>query len=205
MVHVFLFRKKEKERPRLPPNQRWVDNILKWGIEHPGIQRALPEIRTEDWKLSIEGLAGNPVDLTWGDFMALEQVVSVSDFHCVETWSVKDQRWEGVRFSTIIELVEPEKESRYALFESYDGYTTSLPVKELLGDDIVLAHRLNGEPLPQPLGGPMRLVVPHKYGYKSPMWLRYITFSGRDKLGYWERGAYSNSGDPWRNDRYSLR
>ncbi len=74
----------------------------------------------------------------------------------------------------------------------------------MTGDDILLAHRLNDEPLPQPLGGPMRLVVPHKYGYKSIMWLNEIEFSERDKLGYWERGAYHNNADPWRRQRYQL-
>ena len=202
---MFLFKRKKKERHRLPPNQRWVDHILKWGEEHPGIQRALPEINAQDWRLTVEGLVSNPVELTREDFLALEQVVSVSDFHCVETWSVKDQKWEGVRFTTIQELVKPKKDIRYALFESYDGYTTSLPINELQGDDVLLANRLNDEPLPQSLGGLMRLVVPHKYGYKSPMWLRWIMFSRRDKLGYWEKGAYSNSGDPWRNDRYTLK
>jgi DMSO/TMAO reductase YedYZ molybdopterin-dependent catalytic subunit len=202
---LFLLKRKNKERQRLPPNQRWVEHILKWGEEHPGIQRTLPEINAKDWRLTVNGLVGNPVELTWEVFLELEQVISVSDFHCVETWSVKDQKWEGVRFSTIQELVKFEKRVRYALFESYDGYTTSLPINELQGDDVLLANRLNDEPLPQSLGGPMRLVIPHKYGYKSPMWLRRITLSRRDKLGYWEKRAYSNSGDPWRNDRYTLR
>ena len=132
--------------------------------------------------------------------MGLEQVTSVSDFHCVETWSVEDQKWEGVRFSVLMNIVKPFSKTKYALFEGYDGYSTSLPIEELGGDDVLLAHGLNDEPLPQPLGGPMRLVVPHKYAYKSPMWLYKVTFSTRDKLGYWERGAFSNKADPWEND-----
>ena len=134
--------------------------------------------------------------------MELPQVQSISDFHCVETWSVKDQKWEGVQFKTITEETKPTKKARIALLEAYDTYTTSLPISELMGDDILLAYRLNDEPLPQPLGGPMRLVVPHKYAYKSIMWLRSIEFSERDKLGYWERGAYHNNADPWRRQRY---
>ena len=202
---MFLFKKRENEKPRLPPNQRWVDHILKWGVEHSGIRRTLPEISKEEWKLTVDGLAINPIELTWNEFMTFEQVVSVSDFHCVETWSVMDQKWEGVPFTTIIDLVKPRKDAKYVLFESYDGYSSSLPVKELMKEGVILAHRLNDEPLPQPLGGPMRVVVPQKYGYKSPMWLTRTTFSKRDKLGYWEKGAYSNSGDPWRNERYTLR
>ena len=194
-----------KPRQRLSPNQRWVDHILGWGVEHPGIQRALPNVVPEMWRLNVDGLVGITLSLDWDAFMALDHMVLVSDFHCVETWSVKDLMWEGVPFRTIMNLANPLTKARFVLFECYDGYTSSLPLRELLGENIVLAHRLNEEPLPQPLGGPMRLVVPHKYGYKSPMWLNRITFSGRDKLGYWERGAYSNSGDPWHNDRYTLR
>ena len=190
---------------RAPPNQRWVDHILKWGVEHPGTQPKLPEVTKSEWRLIIEGEVNEPMELTWDDFMELEQVTSISDFHCVETWSVKDQKWIGVCFTTLLDLVKPSNNAKYALFECYDGYTTSLPISELEGSDILLAHTLNGESLPQTLGGPMRLVVPHKYAYKSPMWLHKVTFSSRDKLGYWERGAYSNKADPWKNERYTLR
>ena len=100
-----------------------------------------------------------------------------------------------------MDLVKPSRKAKYALFESYDGYTTSLPINELRVDDVLLAHSLNDELLSKPIGGPMRLVVPHKYAYKSPMWLHRVTFSQRDKLGYWEMGAYSNKADPWNNDR----
>ena len=202
---MFLFKKKEKPRSKLPPNQRWVDHILKWGVEHPGTQSELPDISKEEWKLIGDGEVGNPIELNWSDFMAHEQGISVSDFHCVETWSVEDQKWGGVRFSTLMGTVKPSSKAKYALFEGFDGYTTSLPLKELTGDDVILAHSLNDEPLPQPLGGPMRLVVPQKYAYKSTMWLHRITFSTRDKLGFWERGAYSNKADPWKGDRYTLR
>lgn len=204
MNNLFLFKKK-KPKEKLPPRQRWIKHILKWGVEHPGIQNELPDLSLDEWRLIVDGEVENSLDLAWSDFLELDQATSVSDFHCVETWSVENQKWEGVRLSTVIQIVEPSSKAKYALFESYDGYTTSLPVKELKGEDILLAHRLNDESLPQSLGGPMRLVVPHKYAYKSPMWLHKIIFSRRDKLGYWERGAYSNNADPWRNDRYTIR
>ncbi len=200
---MFLLRRKKKEKPRLPPEQRWIDHILGWGTEHRGIQPELPIIEPDDWRLKVTGLVENPREYTWDEFQALPQVVSVSDFHCVETWSVMDQKWEGVRFNTILEEAVPLKKAHYILLEAFDTYTTSLPISELQGDDILLAHRLNDEPLPQPLGGLMRLVVPHKYGYKSIMWLKEINFSDRDKLGYWERGAYHNKADPWRRQRYN--
>ena len=204
MSALFLFKKREKkEKTRLPPDQRWIDHILGWGTEHRGIQPTLPEIASADWRLNVTGLVENPREYTWEEFMGLPQIESVSDFHCVETWSVKDQKWTGVQFKTIAKAVEPTNKARYVLLEAFDTYTTSLPLNELMGDDILLAHRLNDEPLPQPLGGPMRLIVPHKYGYKSIMWLQKIVFSERDKLGYWERGAYHNNADPWRRQRYT--
>jgi DMSO/TMAO reductase YedYZ molybdopterin-dependent catalytic subunit len=200
---LFIFKKKEKTKSRLPPHQRWVDHIQSWGVEHQGIVPNLPDTSWDDWRLKVSGLVENPYVYTWGEFMALPQIVSVCDFHCVETWSVKDQKWEGVQFNTVIDEVKPKKDAKFVYFEAYDTYTTSLPLNKLLGDDILLAHRLNDEPLPQPLGGPMRLVVPNKYGYKSIMWLHVIFFADRDKLGYWERGAYHNSANPWRNERYN--
>jgi len=198
-------KKEERSRERLPPKQRWIPSILKWGVEHPGIVYTLPEVSLDDWRLKVEGLVENPTLFTWGDFIALPQTVLVSDFHCVETWSVKDQRWEGVRFRDLAEQVKPTKDASHVFFECYDTYTTGLPLAELMGDDIILAHRLNDEPLPQPLGGPMRLVVPHKYAYKSPMWLTKITFSKENKLGFWESGFYSDTADPWKDDRYRRR
>ena len=197
-----MFKRNKEEKPRLPPDQRWIDHILGWGTEHRGIQSSLPMIDTDDWSLNVTGLVENPREYSWSAFMQLPQVDSVSDFHCVETWSVKDQKWTGVRFNTIHEQTKPTNKAKYVLLKAYDGYTTSLPIKELLGDDIILAHMLNDESLPQPLGGPMRLIVPHKYAYKSIMWLNEIKYSNRDNLGYWERGAYHNDADPWRRQRY---
>ena len=206
MSHLIWTRKKKntEKKKGLPPNQHYIPKILGWGEEHPGIQYSLPVINKDEWQLSVTGEVETPLTLNWADFMKLPQTISISDFHCVETWSVKDQKWEGVVFEDLMKLVKPKKKAKYAWFESYDTYTTSLPLEELLGEDILLAHKLNDEDLPQPLGGPMRLVVPHKYAYKSPMWLRKIELRERDKLGYWESGSYSNKADPWKNDRYRL-
>jgi DMSO/TMAO reductase YedYZ molybdopterin-dependent catalytic subunit len=198
-------RKEEEPRERLPPKQRWVPRILGWGVDHPGIIQTLPDVSLNEWRLKVEGLVEKPTLFTWDEFMALPQTVSVSDFHCVETWSVKDQKWEGVRFRDLAELVKPSKEAHHVLFECYDTYTTSLPLAELMGDDIIIAHRLNDEPLPQPLGGPMRLVVPQKYAYKSPMWIHKVTFTSENRLGFWESGFYSDTADPWKDDRYRKR
>jgi len=202
MMELSVFRK-YKEKPRLPPDQRWVDHILGWGTEHRGIKPNLPMVDKSEWSIDIHGLVENPIKFDWEEFMQLPQQVSISDFHCVETWSVKDQKWEGVKFSTIMDIVKPTKKASYVLLEAYDAYTTSLKISDLNRDEVILAHRLNDEPLPQPLGGPLRLVVPHKYAYKSIMWLKDINFSDRDKLGYWERNGYHNNADPWLKQRYS--
>ncbi len=200
MVNVFLFRKKDH---KLPPNQKAIGAIMGWGTQHPGIVKKLPVIDRAEWSLTVDGEVENPLRLDWESFMALPQVESVSDFHCVEGWSVLDQRWEGVLFKTLAEKAGPRPACRYVWLECYDGYTTSLPLEKLMDEDAVIAHRLNGEDLPQPLGGPVRLVVPKLYAYKSPMWLRGITFMEEDRLGYWESGIYSNTADPWKNDRYN--
>ena len=187
---------------RLPPNQRVISTILGWGVQHPGITRKLPNLKKSDWHLTVRGDVDSPLELDWEAFMNLPQTESVSDFHCVEGWSVLDQRWKGVLFNTLVEKVHVKRDAKYAWFECYDGYTTSLPLEKLLDNDVVVAHMLNGEDLPQPLGGPVRLVVPKLYAYKSPMWLKSIAFMKEDQLGYWESGIYSNTADPWRNDRY---
>ena len=195
-------RKKKPGEERLPPHQRAVPGILRWGIDHPGIVSGLPAIDRSGWRLTVDGEVENRLDLDLEGLLSLPRAESVSDFHCVEGWSVLDQRWEGVRLRDLLGAARPRPSARFALFECADGYTTSLPVGELLGDDILLAYRLNGEDLPQPLGGPVRLVVPGKYAYKSPMWLTRITLATEDRLGFWESGYYSNTADPRRNDRY---
>jgi DMSO/TMAO reductase YedYZ molybdopterin-dependent catalytic subunit len=199
---LFWRRKQEKPRGEMPPDQAPTPGILRWGIDHSGITHVLPVISKEEWSLTIDGEVEAPINLRWVDFCALHQVESVSDFHCVEGWSVLKQRWGGVLFKTIQEMVKPKKGVEFVWFECADGYTTSLPISDLQGDEAVLAHSLNGEDLTQPLGGPMRLVIPQKYAYKSPMWLTKITFATRDKLGFWEKGYYSNTADIWTNDRY---
>ena len=156
----------------------------------------------DSWVLTVDGEVENSLSLDWEAFMELPQVESVSDFHCVEGWSVLNCRWEGVPFRALVERVRPKPAGEYVWFECADGYTTSLPLEDLMGGDVILAHMLNGEDLPQPLGGPVRLVVPGKYAYKSPMWLTRIAFMAEKRLGHWESGIYSDTADVWRELRY---
>ncbi len=197
-----MFRRNREDGVKLPPGQSPIRSILRWGIDHPGITPSLPQVPKEDWRLNMDGDVEKQLSLGWADILALPQTESISDFHCVEGWSVLAQRWRGVKFRDLQEAAVALPSARFALLSCADGYTTSLPLSELQGDDIIIAYSLNGEELPQPLGGPLRLVVPQKYAYKSAMWINRVTFSAEDRLGFWERGYYSNTADIWSDDRF---
>ncbi len=192
----------ESKKKKLPPSQRATDRILRWGIDHPGITSTNPQLSLETYTLTIDGEVENPVKLNWNDFMTLPKVVSDSDFHCVEGWSVLDCKWEGVSIHEIERLVKPKDVAKSITFECADSYTTSLFREELFGDDVLLAYKLNGEVLEEGLGFPVRLVVPNKYAYKSALWVVRLRFTRGKELGFWERRGYSDSADVWRNDRF---
>jgi DMSO/TMAO reductase YedYZ molybdopterin-dependent catalytic subunit len=182
---------------RLPPGQRQVDNfpVLDLGIK--------PEIPLEKWELKIHGKVENPVTLDWAAFMKLPQFEDASDFHCVTTWSQFDMAWRGVSFFTIADLVRPRPEATHVFFKSYDSYSTNNPVEVCMDDDVLIAHTLNGQPITPEHGGPVRVIVPKRYAWKGAKWIREIVFLDRDILGYWEVRGYSNSADPWKEDRFS--
>lgn len=192
-----------KQQKRLPPDQTATDQILRWGIDHPGITSTNPQLPLETYTLTIDGEVDNPVKLSWNDFMKLPKTVSVSDFHCVEGWSVLDCKWEGVCIKDIEKLVKPRDVTRAVTFECADNYTTSLFREELAGDDVLLAYKLNDALLEEGLGAPVRLVVPSKYAYKSALWVVGLRFTRGKELGFWERRGYSDSADVWRNDRFN--
>ena len=192
-----------KQKRRLPPDQTATDRILRWGIDHPGITSTNPQLKLETYTLTVDGEVENAVKLSWNDFMKLPQIVSVSDFHCVEGWSVLDCKWEGVRIEDIEKLAKPKDVAKAATFECADSYTTSLFREELAGDDVLLAYKLNDKLLEEGLGAPVRLVVPSKYAYKSALWVVHLRFERGKQLGFWERRGYSDSADIWRNDRFN--
>jgi DMSO/TMAO reductase YedYZ molybdopterin-dependent catalytic subunit len=187
---------------KLPPDQQATDRILRWGTDHPGITSTNPQLQLETYTLTVDGEVENPVKLSWNDFMQLPKTVSVSDFHCVEGWSVLDCKWGGVSIRDIEKLVKPRDVARAVTFECADNYTTSLFREELSGDDVLLAYKLNGEMLDEGLGFPVRLVVPSKYAYKSALWVVRLRFTRGKELGFWERRGYSDSADVWKNDRF---
>jgi DMSO/TMAO reductase YedYZ molybdopterin-dependent catalytic subunit len=135
--------------------------------------------------------------------MALPRVIRNADFHCVTGWTKFDNKWEGVSFRHIVDLAKLKIDARYATFECLGGYTTSLSIIDLNRDDVVFAYRLDDRELPREHGGPLRLVVPQKYGYKSAKWVFRVEFTAFQELGYWEKRGYSNTANPFTNDRYS--
>jgi DMSO/TMAO reductase YedYZ molybdopterin-dependent catalytic subunit len=189
----------------LPPNQYEIPKLLRWNIDHPGIIPENPQVDLKKWRLIIDGEVNNSLTLTWEEFLKLPSVEMKSDFHCVEGWSVRDLIWKGVKFGHIIPIVKPKEIVKYVFFECYDGYTTSLDLSSLLKENVLLAYKLNGEWLEIPLGGPLRLIFPDKYAYKSAMWIRRIIFTKVKELGYWEKRGYSDTADVWKNDRFSLK
>lgn len=193
----------DNERRELPPNQTAIKRLLRWGKDHPTIGVPVPKISLKDWVLTVDGEVEKPLRLNWDEFLKLLKVESVSDFHCVEGWSVLKCTWEGVRFKSLVALVKPKATAEFASFECADGYTTSLTLEELSGDDVVLAYKLNGDYLEGDIGAPVRLVVPSKYAYKSAMWITRIKFTSKKEMGYWEVRGYSDTADVWKNDRFS--
>lgn len=187
---------------KLPPDQEATDHILRWGTEHPGITSTNPQINLETYMLTIEGEVEHPQTLTWKEFLALPQTTSISDFHCVEGWSVLDNKWQGVRIRDIEALVKPRPVAVAVTIESADGYTTSLYRTELSGDDVLLVHKLNDKVMEEGWGFPVRLIVPNKYAYKSALWVTKLRFTRGKELGFWEKRGYSDSADIWKNDRF---
>lgn len=185
------------ETERLPPGQHLVKN---WPVLDLGVQ---PQISLSSWRLDVIGFVENRLNLDWAAFQAIEQSTRVSDIHCVTTWSRYDNRWEGVSTRDLLDLAMPTAEAQHVLLTSYDGYTTNLPLADFAAEDAILATAWEGQPLTVEHGGPMRLVVPHLYFWKSAKWLNRIELIGADRAGFWEKNGYHMYGDPWREQRYS--
>lgn len=195
--------KDQQPRKALPPGQRVIDRLLRWRVDHPTISGSVPQIDLKTYCLEITGCVERPLSLSWQDILSLPKVESISDFHCVDGWSVLGLRWEGVSFIHVVDLVEPKREAAFVFFECADGYTTSLSLGDLLRKNVLLAYRVDGGLLEEGTGAPLRLVVPQKYGYKSALWVTGIRFLSERKLGYWESRGYSDTADVWKNDRFS--
>ncbi|MET9241131.1 sulfite oxidase-like oxidoreductase [Nonomuraea sp. NPDC003709] len=179
---------------RVPPGQYLVDDfpVLSAG--------PTPRVPLDRWEFAIDTEAEQTHRWSWQEFMALPSETPTADIHCVTKWTKLDTTWEGVSLDVLFEDVETAAE--YALIYSYGGYTTNLPLEDLLDGKAWIVHRFDGEELEPRHGGPARLIVPHLYFWKSAKWVRGIRLLNEDWPGFWETAGYHNYGDPWREQRY---
>jgi DMSO/TMAO reductase YedYZ molybdopterin-dependent catalytic subunit len=160
-----------------------------------------PYIATADWEFFITTETGQRLAWTWDEFLALPQVDIRTDIHCVTSWSKLGTSWRGVSLDTLFEDVETTSE--FTTAHSYGGYTTNVPLQDLLDGQAWVAWEFDGEPLERAHGGPARLLVPHLYFWKSAKWINGIELMAQDVPGFWESNGYHIYGDPWREERYS--
>jgi DMSO/TMAO reductase YedYZ molybdopterin-dependent catalytic subunit len=180
---------------RLPPGQHQVKN---WPVLDLGVQ---PDVPLDKWRLAIDGLVESPMRWTWEEFSRQPVTRLTSDIHCVTAWSRFDNRWEGVAARQVISAVRPKPEAKFVILHSFDTYTTNVPLSAF-DDDALLAHEWQGAPIPREHGGPVRIVIPKLYFWKSAKWVKRIEFAATDRAGFWEARGYHNTGDPWREERY---
>ncbi|MDA9442462.1 molybdopterin-binding protein [Bradyrhizobium sp. CCBAU 51745] len=185
------------EDQRLPPGQHLTKD---WPVLDLGV---VPPVSRERWRLDVYGAIDNPIFWTFADFAAQKQEQFTSDIHCVTTWSRYDNQWEGLATRELLAVCQPREDARFVVLHSYDGYTTNLALEDFAAEDALLAHSWSGQPLSEEHGGPVRLVVPHLYFWKSAKWLQAIEFVTEDAPGFWEVRGYHNRGDPWAEQRYS--
>ncbi|HTS33610.1 MAG TPA: molybdopterin-dependent oxidoreductase [Thermoplasmata archaeon] len=187
------------DRPRVPPGQIRTD---RWPILHAGTLPA--DLTPERWTLRVHGEVERPTTLSFQDLLALPQKEITCDIHCVTSWTKLGMNWKGVLFTAIADAVAPRPTVRFVVMECEQGFTTSLPYEALRGEDVLVAHTVDGTPLPTEHGGPVRMLVPKRYFYKSAKWLRGLKFVQNDEPGFWEVRGYSNIADPWTEKRYDV-
>ncbi len=182
---------------RIPPGQsrtrKWP--VLQWG--------PIPEISVEQWTFDVNGLVERPLTFTWNQYRALPRVKVFSDFHCVTRWSRLGNMWEGVAVSELVARAGIKPEAKFVIaMGNDDGWTTNMPLADFLQSDVLLADMHDGDPINIEHGGPVRLVVPQLYAWKSAKWCRSLTFLDHDQPGLWEQQGYHNHGDPWLEERF---
>jgi DMSO/TMAO reductase YedYZ molybdopterin-dependent catalytic subunit len=197
MTRGFLGRAHGPRDPRLPPGQYDV------GKDWPVLTAEVtPRLRTERWFLTLDGLVENKTSWSWDEAHALPQSKYEGDIHCVTTWSKLATSFEGVSLDVFIDVAKPLPTATHILATSTTGYTTNLPLDDISNGKAWVAWAHEGKPLTVEHGGPVRLLVPHLYFWKSAKWVTQITFMDHDEPGFWERNGYHDHGDPWLEQRY---
>jgi DMSO/TMAO reductase YedYZ molybdopterin-dependent catalytic subunit len=188
-----------KRDNRTPPGQHLTD---KWPVLHYG---SVPKIQPDKWKLRVFGLVEKEKLLSYDEFQALPQVKVFADIHCVTTWSRLDNLWQGVSTSGLKQIVNITPGAKYVIVHASGSFTTNLPITEFFEPDVLLATKHNDIDISADHGGPVRLVVPRLYFWKSAKWVTGIEFTDKDRPGFWESAGYHNHGDPWKEERYGGR
>lgn len=182
---------------RIPPGQVLVTDFP---VLHAG---SVARVDRASWRLTVSGLVAPSLTLDWDGLTALPSVEQVCDIHCVTGWTKLDTHWRGVRVSRLLEGLEVSTGARHAVVHAAGGWTTNLPLDELLREDVLVAYEYEGRPISTEHGGPVRLLVPRLYFWKSAKWLQGIELTADQRLGYWEVRGYHALGDPWLEQRYS--
>jgi DMSO/TMAO reductase YedYZ molybdopterin-dependent catalytic subunit len=183
---------------RLPPGQYLTE---KWPVLHAG---AVPHVELATWTFRVFGEVEQELELSWEEFNALPRSSNVQDIHCVTRWSRFDASFEGIHWRELAALARPLPSARFVVAHAEHGFTSNVPLGFLAAENALLATHADGEPLAAEHGGPMRLVIPGKYFWKSAKWLRGIELTADDRPGFWERYGYHNDADPWREQRYGF-
>jgi DMSO/TMAO reductase YedYZ molybdopterin-dependent catalytic subunit len=179
---------------RLPPGQYYEEGfpVLTAG--------PTPRIGDDEWGIRIDGMVAEPAEWTAAEFRALPHEDIPCDIHCVTQWSKLDTSFRGVSADTLLEAAEPL--GAYVMAYAHGGYTTNLPIEDLTDGKAWVVTEHEGEPLPREHGGPVRLLVPHLYFWKSAKWLAGLRVMDTNEPGFWEENGYHARGDPWKEERY---
>jgi DMSO/TMAO reductase YedYZ molybdopterin-dependent catalytic subunit len=196
----FVGKRREPEaakQNRIPPGQYLTRDfpVLSAG--------PTPRISLAKWEFVIEGLVKQPIKWSWEEFQKLPAQTFVVDISCVTKWTKLDTQWKGVSVDTLLEHVELDPKARFITAFTVEGYTTNLPLPDVINGQAFVAYEYEDKPLAPEHGGPARLVVPHLYFWKSAKWVRGLRLMENDKSGFWESAGYNNHGDPWKEERYS--
>ncbi len=187
-----------EEIARVPPGQHVVRDFP---VLHAGSVARTP---ATEWDMRVFGLVEQELRWDYGEFRALATATQTCDIHCVTTWSKLDTAWEGVPMSWVLQQAKPLASVTHVIAHAEEGYTANLPIGAIRDDDVLLAYRFDGAELEAVHGGPLRLLVPKLYFWKSAKWLRGLELVDGDRPGYWERLGYSNTADPWCEERYAF-
>jgi DMSO/TMAO reductase YedYZ molybdopterin-dependent catalytic subunit len=194
----FFGRSRAARDPRLPPGQ--YDARDDWPVLHA---EATPRLTTDRWTFTVEGLVEEPTTWTWAQMHALAPSRYEGDIHCVTTWSKLGMTFDGVSVDTLLAAARPLPSATHVVAFSHTGYTTNLPLADVLNNQAFVAYEYEGRALAPEHGGPARLVVPARYFWKSAKWIRGFRVQDRDEPGFWESLGYHNRGDQWLEERYS--